>query len=73
MAVDKVVGALSSPLPANMGMEDAGFDDPDPQDEPDDDMIIWHFQNEAKLEALAWREPSMSGSRHKKGKKALNS
>lgn len=53
MTVDRIVDALANPLPNDQGMLDIPSEGSEELGEPYDDMILSHFQNEAKLEALA--------------------
>lgn len=73
MVVESVVGVLGIPLRPDLTMETSHSEASLSPDEPDDDMILNHFQNEAKLEALARRGSFKSGSIPKKGRKSSNS
>lgn len=50
-------------------LEDHGSDDSGSLPEPDDDMVLCQYQKDIKLEALARREPSKSGTKSKKREK----
>lgn len=62
MVVDKIVDALSNPMSSNHLMDGSFSEISESMEEPDDDMILSHFQTKAKLEALTRRDPSKSGT-----------
>lgn len=63
LVVDKVVDALSNTDQMDEQLEDHGSDDFGSLPEPDDDMVLYQYQKDIKLEALARREPSKSGTK----------
>lgn len=74
-AVNKVANVLTSDQPGDLPLEASSPSDSDYSDtimEPDDNMILGHFQKDIKLEALARRDPSRGSSRSKKGKRNPN-
>lgn len=73
--VDRVKLALHSPRQHDFQMEDGddegsllGSDDPGSPLEPEDDMLLSHYQKDVKLEALARRAPNKNKSCPKKGR-----
>lgn len=73
ITIDRIVNALANPLPNDQGMFDISSEGSEELGEPDVDMLLSHFHNEAKLEALARRGPSKSGSHSKKGRNSFSS
>lgn len=73
MVVDRIVNVLANPLPSDHAMEGTLSDNTNSSDESDVDMVLSHFQNEAKLEALARRDSSKSGTTPLKRRMTPNS
>lgn len=53
MAVDQVTGALVYSSPREQNMSESSSEDLRSAKKADDDMILSHFQKDAKIKALA--------------------
>lgn len=73
ITVDKLIRVLTNSSSADHAMEDSLSVVSGSSVELDDDMLLSQFQNEAKMEDLARRGPSKSGTKPKKGRKSPNS
>lgn len=67
MVVDKIIRVLANSSYIDHAMEGSLSNASSSSDEPNDDMILSHFQNKAKMEALARRDPSKNITTPKKG------
>lgn len=70
LVVEKVADTLAVSSPGDQSMEDSSSEDMGYGQEADHDMIITHYQMNAKSEALARRAPSKRGTKPKKGRKS---
>lgn len=73
LLVDKVLDYLSQKDQRVEFMEEMASEDSGSLPKCDDDMILYHYQEDIKLEALARREPSKNGMKSKKGRSSLHS
>lgn len=70
MLVERVVGALATPSPSDESINDSCNDYLSPSQEVDDDMLLRHYQKDAKSKAIARRSPSKWGKKPKKGRQS---